>query len=96
MVYKLFFITEILNIQIHTITTYQFSRLLGLKLIPPTVRRNIEGQSGILQLHISGSKASGLDEIIKLSSLEKGYFYLASFYCRSIYRSRTNRFPKQL
>jgi len=39
----------------HEIASYEFSKLLGLGIVPPTVGRNLDGKPGSLQLWVDGS-----------------------------------------
>lgn len=39
----------------HEIASYEFSKLLGFDIVPPTVGRNIDGTNGSLQLWVDGS-----------------------------------------
>jgi hypothetical protein len=43
----------------HEVAVYELDKLLGLRLVPPTVERRIGGQSGSLQMWVDGAMTEG-------------------------------------
>ena len=65
--------------QNRSITAYNISKFIDLKLIPPTVSRSIDGEEGLVQLfveHINDNKASNIKE---LTNKEKINLYTLAF-----------------
>ena len=62
--------------QISALRAYHFSQLLGLKLVPPTTIRTIDGQTGTIQLFVEGFRATPSNLNKHLSSFQKQDIYL--------------------
>lgn len=60
------------------IFAYKISRLLDLKIVPPTVPRKIDGEEGIVQLFVEGNRSDRAN-VENLSSIEKSHSYLFIF-----------------
>ena len=59
--------------QVSALRAYYLSQLLNLKLVPPTVIRTIDGESGIVQLFIESNSGNLRDPF---NSFQKGDIYL--------------------
>ena len=64
--------------QASALRAYYLSELLNFKLVPPTVRRTINGETGILQLFIEGATATD-NNINNLKPTQKSVIYLFAF-----------------
>ena len=63
---------------IKTIFAYKISRLLDIKIVPPTVPGRIDGEGGCVQLFVENDR-SNRAYFENLSSIEKGDLYLYIF-----------------
>ena len=58
---------------------YQFSQFMKLKLVPPTVIRTINGNTGIVQLFIDSITAKKTDPSKNLTAIKKSQIYIFNF-----------------